>query len=301
MNKQFKRLKKQATPSRTFRLELLSQLQSEFKQPSMQKQSFARYSAVGLVSVLIVFGFGTGVYAYESTNVVEGHPLNVVKENIEDMEWKIADWQGRPAQFHAKMAERRLNEIERHQADAEQVDHLLTITAEHLGLTVRELHEDLQDPESRADVLERLIAAGGETDGLVQKFIDFVEAHGSEDRPKLQRFMDAGIGDEVSEIRQELKDSELSNTEKRDVFQGRMKELLDAKKEQVDARRNELQQQNLEDKEIRDQLREEFGLPPRGPKGSRFEMLNQQESKKIDEREGNNNVDVEEQEDADIE
>jgi hypothetical protein len=103
-----------------------------------------------------MFGMGTGVYAYESPDVVEGHALYPVKQGIEGIEGRLAFTSAQKARFHAKMMHRRLREAEHLVDRQERVAPLLVEAAEELGLTVSELKRELRDPESRAEVIEQL-------------------------------------------------------------------------------------------------------------------------------------------------
>lgn len=265
---QLKKARHEAMPSRAFKSQLLKQLQSEMKTSSMPNASlFARYGAVGVTSFALLLGAGTSVYAYESPSVIEGHPLQVVKQNLENVEGKLANWKGKPAEFHAKMAERRLNEVEKHKDQKEKVDALLTAAATELGMTLEELQQGLQNDETRAALITRMTASDAVVGGLVQRFVDRVEEHEPGEGPRQEWLEKAGLGDEISAIRAELKDSTLSNEEKQEVFHEKMKTLLDEQKTKIDARRTELKAQGLEDEAVREQLHDEFDIPPGGFRG----------------------------------
>ncbi len=253
-------------PSRAFKSSLLKQLRFEMKTSPMPSSSmFARYGAVGFTSLALVLGGGTGVYAYESPDVVDGHPLQVVKQNLENAEGKIADWRGQPGAFHAKMAERRLNEVERHKDKKDKVQKLLTVAANELGITLEQIQQGLRDEETRADLLTRLTASDAKVGGLIQRFVDRVNEHEADPGPRKAWLEKIGLGEEVSAIREELKNADLSNEEKQDLFREKMKVLLDAQKAKIDARRDALKAEGKSDEEVRTQLRTEFGFPPRPP------------------------------------
>jgi len=72
----------------------------------------SRPAAVITAVVLVMLGIGTGAYAYESPEVVEGHPLHFLKANIENIEGRIKFSPEDKAQWHLKMQDRRMAEAE---------------------------------------------------------------------------------------------------------------------------------------------------------------------------------------------
>ena len=79
LKRQLKRLSRQGQASKVFRHALWLKLSQEhaclYPETAFRSRSF-RWSAVGLTALIVVFTMGTGVYAYESPEVVEGHPLS---------------------------------------------------------------------------------------------------------------------------------------------------------------------------------------------------------------------------------
>ncbi len=105
---------------------------------------------------MLLFGTGTGVYAYGSPDVVDGHPLHFVKSGIERVEGTIMVTPAMKAKFHSKMMSRRLDEGERHLQDRYKVEELLTIAADELELSVEEVAQKMDDPQTRVQLLEEL-------------------------------------------------------------------------------------------------------------------------------------------------
>lgn len=115
-----------------------------------------RFATVGVAALVLVFGMGTGVYAYESPNVVDGHPLYFVKAGIEQVEERAMITPEMKARFHAKMMSRRLNEGEHFVHDRYQVEPLLDKAADELEMSVVEVVEKMSDEEMRSKFIEEL-------------------------------------------------------------------------------------------------------------------------------------------------
>ena len=127
-----------------------------YPETSFHSSSF-RWSAVGLTALVVVFTMGTGVYAYESPEVVEGHPLYQVKQSIESVEKSLARTPEARAEFHSRMMERRISEGEHHLSrQPEQVQEALDAAADQLEQTVVEFAPEIQDPALRAQMIEEL-------------------------------------------------------------------------------------------------------------------------------------------------
>ncbi|TAK03788.1 hypothetical protein EPO34_01330 [Patescibacteria group bacterium] len=106
------RMRRRLSPRRAFRVALYARLAAEggfVARPAMR----LRPVAVGLCAFALLVS-GTGAFAYESPDVVEGHPLFAMKQGIETAEAAIAKTSPeRAAAFYAKMLEKRLKEAER--------------------------------------------------------------------------------------------------------------------------------------------------------------------------------------------
>jgi hypothetical protein len=148
-------MRREATPSSAYKDALLRRV-SGTPAETVARRPAVRWAAVGVASVTLFFGMGTGVYAYESPSVVDGHPLYFMKRGMESMELRLAVTPEARARHHAKMLDRRMSEAERLFDSGETVDALLQTAADELDLTVRELEADGRDPETRRAIVERL-------------------------------------------------------------------------------------------------------------------------------------------------
>ena len=115
-----------------------------------------RFATVGIVVFVLLFGMGTGVYAYGSPEVVEGHPLHFMKSGIEKAEETVMVTPAMKARFHSKMMSRRLDEGERHLQDRYKVEELLDSAAGELEMSVGEVVEKLKDEEARKHLIDEL-------------------------------------------------------------------------------------------------------------------------------------------------
>jgi len=128
-----------------------------------------RLAAGGVCAVVLVFGGGTGVYAYESQDVVEGSMLYPVKAGIERAQEAIARTPAAKAEVHAVMLERRVQEAERHEDDPPVRDRLLRAAASEIRASNRELRKELPDSQTHARVLRRVEAGSERYDKLLQR------------------------------------------------------------------------------------------------------------------------------------
>lgn len=107
----FKQLKKEASAPQKFKDELWLKLSSKIvTRAHAAVVPRWRFALVGVASLVIVFGIGTGVYAYESPRIVEGHPLYFIKNKIERVEERTALTPAMRERFKKRMIERRLRE-----------------------------------------------------------------------------------------------------------------------------------------------------------------------------------------------
>lgn len=160
LKRQLKRISRRARPSKAFRDALWLKLSAEhaclYPEASLCSHRF-RFAAVGLSAFIVVFTMGTGVYAYESEEVVDGHPLYFVKSSIESVEENLARTPEARAEFHSRMMARRISEGEHHLSrEPERVEQALEAAADQLEMTVEEFTTDLQDAELRANMIEEL-------------------------------------------------------------------------------------------------------------------------------------------------
>lgn len=110
---------------------------------------FVRATAVGLASLVLFFTVGTSVYAYESPDVTDGHPLYFMKSGIEYAREGLARSPEARAKFHAQMMDRRLQEGEHHfPARPDRVPPTLERAARQLEQSTKILAE-IKDEELR--------------------------------------------------------------------------------------------------------------------------------------------------------
>ncbi|MBI5793662.1 hypothetical protein HZA87_01050 [Candidatus Uhrbacteria bacterium] len=160
LKRQLNRLARQGQPPKAFRDALWLKLSQEracvYPDIAFRPHGL-RWSAVGLTALVVVFTMGTGVYAYESPDVVEGHPLYVVKQTIESVEKGLARTPEARAEFHSRMMARRLEEGEHHLSRTpQQAQEALNAAADQLEQSVEELPPQMQDPEGRAKMIQEL-------------------------------------------------------------------------------------------------------------------------------------------------
>lgn len=114
------RLRRRFSPRPAFRRSLHARLVAEAGFSSRLVSPLERGTTGGLRRVAIgacsfaLLVSGAGAYAYESPDVIDGHPLYAMKQGLETAEAAIAKTSPeRAAAFHEKMLERRLKEAER--------------------------------------------------------------------------------------------------------------------------------------------------------------------------------------------
>ncbi len=134
--RELKSLKAGATPSRDFKAGLKKELFAAYDArygTARGMSPFMKYSAVGMCAFTLLFGMGTGVYAYSSPDVVEGDTLYPVKSGIEQVEGAMAFTPDQKARYHAKMMQRRVQEAEHLQGRPEVAQHLAEQAAGEVG------------------------------------------------------------------------------------------------------------------------------------------------------------------------
>lgn len=159
LNWQLKKLARRGNAPRTFKAELRSQLSTAYDARYGVQRTLShgmRFAMVGMLSLVLMFGMGTGVYAYESPDVAEGHPLNVVKQGMEGIEGSLARTPEARAQFHAKMMRRRLLEAAHHVDDHPVMERALQRAADELDMSLGEFKSGLQDPATRQQIVNEL-------------------------------------------------------------------------------------------------------------------------------------------------
>jgi len=155
LNKQLNNLKQRGTPSKEFSKALRSQLSVEFDcQHQTVKRPVWRFAFASAMAVVVLLTTGTGVYAYDSPEVIEGHSLYQVKNNMERVEEWFAHSPKRQAAFQAKMLNRRLNEARHFRNRPEFTNQILDKAANridrnggfdrHLKPKLREIHDRIR-------------------------------------------------------------------------------------------------------------------------------------------------------------
>ncbi len=259
INGKLKKIKKDASPSQAFKSSLQKQLKYEMENKYMIKASIiTRYATVGITSLALVFSAGTGVYAYESPDVVEGHPLEIVKESIEKVEEHVAGIRNSKPKFHAKMLNRRLAEAKRHEMIPNKTHGLLLRVSDELGITMQELREGINNDETQQELIDELVEVNEKYGYLLDRLINKINTDEPDLLKRRIRLHNAGLGDEVRAIRDELHDSQLDNDERRDFFRERMHDLMMHNKEKAMKLRNQLIDEGLEIDDVRRRISDEF-------------------------------------------
>lgn len=156
IKKQLKNTMNHGNPSEDFSRELFSRISSEIT-PKKQEHPAWKPVFAGAIAIVLLFTTGTGVYAYESPEVVEGHILHSVKDGIERMEGNFARSDERMARFHAKMLQRRLREAEHFEDRPEKSQMILDRAAmriDHNGGLGAQLQPDLRELHDRIRAMD---------------------------------------------------------------------------------------------------------------------------------------------------
>jgi len=160
LKRQVKKTSQSVAPSKEFRGGLLSTLSLAYDQEygCPQRRPFlVRFASVSLASLVLFFGMGAGVYAYESPQVTEGHPLYFVKSGLESIRGGLSRSPEARAQFHTEMMERRLTEGEFQLPQRpERVPPTLDEAAEQFEQTISALEEGVTDETVREKFIDTL-------------------------------------------------------------------------------------------------------------------------------------------------
>ncbi|NQV90744.1 hypothetical protein HQ487_05080 [Candidatus Uhrbacteria bacterium] len=160
LKRQLNKAKRRITPSTVFRTRLLSELSVAYDQTygcPRPKSLTYRFAMVGLASFVLIFTMGTGVYAYESPEVTNGHPLYFVKNGMETLQQGFHRSPESRAEFHANMMRRRLQEGEHFLPNhPNSVPFSLDAAADQFEHTIQALEDGVIDQEAREGVIESL-------------------------------------------------------------------------------------------------------------------------------------------------
>jgi hypothetical protein len=172
-----------------------------------------RISFASAVLILLALTTGTGVYAYESPGVTEGHFLHSIKQGAEQVEAVLAFSPERKVRYHAKMMDRRLKEAEHFIGNPEEVQMAVEQIASELGVTVEELKEMPPRPEIREQIIEILQSQNTRFEAIVEEF-------SQNPPPEFQ-----GMGPLFHKMREEMHETGVSDEEMDEVFQSKHQHL----------------------------------------------------------------------------
>lgn len=135
LRRQFWSVSRAASPSRDFRNALSRTLCQEFDAtyPARDKRLHWKLATIPVVVVVVVFLAGTGVYAYDSPVVSQGHPLFVMKRGMEEVRRVIILNDDSRQQFELMLAHRRMAEMQKR---AEQIP-------QELRLQIQLVHDSI--------------------------------------------------------------------------------------------------------------------------------------------------------------
>lgn len=111
LQRKLQKISKKAEPSRNFVFQLEKALKKDIGHPFWWMQ-WSKVAA-SLACVTMALGSGTGVYAYSSEEVVPEHPLYGVREQIEQVETKLAFSEQAKTEVEIKHLKRRVLEAQK--------------------------------------------------------------------------------------------------------------------------------------------------------------------------------------------
>jgi hypothetical protein len=229
-----------------------------------------RVAPAAVAAVVVFFLVGGSAYAYNSPGVVPGNPLYFMKNNLEKIEGWVARHPDAQAQFHNRMADRRLAEARFLGLGSEKAQEILVDAAAELDMSVEDLRADLRDPKTRVEIMEELADNGF---AFAEAWQEHREAAGqgkamglglgrglgpmatndtdvaTNDWPRLEDRPGMGFGRGLSEEARELRetifsDEDLTPEEKRAEFHKQMRELIE---EKIEAQNDEKDEGEDED------------------------------------------------------
>ncbi len=199
LKRQLKKLGRRAGASKAYQTQLWSKLSDAFDDEHADLPACShrfRFATAGLLAVVLMTTMGTGVYAYESPDVVEGHVLHPFKAGIENMEERFARSPEARAAFHAKMMSRRLSEGERNFPKySKDVEASLEKAAVHLEKSVTQIETVEKEKDSRVELIDALSIKNARYEELVARVLEREEDVG--DFPSLQKRIEGkGLSEE---------------------------------------------------------------------------------------------------------
>lgn len=111
LQRKLQKIAKKAEPSRDFVFQLEKTLKKDIGHPFWWMQWSKVAASAACVS--LVLGSGTGVYAYTSEEVIPEHPLYGVREQIEQVETKLARSEQAKTEIEIKHLKRRVFEAQK--------------------------------------------------------------------------------------------------------------------------------------------------------------------------------------------
>ena len=145
------KVKRSASPSGVFKRELQKKLETVWNNRYATKiywfqTRIFKFTAAGIIAVLLASSFGTGAYAYYSPEVTEGSALYPVKNTIEKIEEKIKRTPEAQAKFYLKQLQRREAEKKRLEEKTKRVENL-DMQIEKIGEKLEQMNTKLQEEQ----------------------------------------------------------------------------------------------------------------------------------------------------------
>lgn len=140
MEKDLEHIQQVLTPMKAFQSKLRKKLFATFVNRRLHsfftsvtiRSMQMRRILIGLLIVLVLLGGGLSVYAYESPDVTNGHPLYGLKRTMEQVEGLFATTDESQAEYHLKMALRRIDE-----------EHVLASQGTEDPQTLKEINQEI--------------------------------------------------------------------------------------------------------------------------------------------------------------
>ena len=145
------KVKRVVNPSNVFKRGLQKKLETAWNEKYavriywFQTRIF-KFTAAGMIVVLLTGSFGTGTYAYYSPEVTEGSVLYPVKNAIEKIEEKSKRNPEVQAKFYLKQLQRREAEKVRLEAKQKKVENL-DVQIEKIGEKLEQVNNKMQNQE----------------------------------------------------------------------------------------------------------------------------------------------------------
>lgn len=159
------KVKRFANPSNVFKRGLQKKLETSWNDKYAMRiywfqTRIFKFTAAGMIAVILAGSFGTGTYAYYSPEVTEGSVLYPVKSTIEKIEEKTKRNPEAQAKFYLKQMEKREAEKKRLEEKKKVVENL-DVQIEKIGEKLEQINtklqrEDLKDKKLKPQIEQRL-------------------------------------------------------------------------------------------------------------------------------------------------